>query len=99
MEMRRHMLREPIQNAGARAPAVVVRRHQSKKKLLYLAICDPDLEVTGATVRMGAFVRYLAQYYEVTLVNMAGSGHRVEPAIEERFRDRDNRLGVTRRVR
>jgi hypothetical protein len=99
MAARRHMFREPIQSAGAGAPAVVAGRHEPKKKLLYLAVCDPDLEGTGATVRMGAFVRYLAQYYDVTLVNMAGSGHRVEPAIEERFRDRDNRLGVTRRVR
>lgn len=70
-----------------------------KKKLLYLAVCDPDLEVTGATVRMGAFVKHLGRYYDVTLLNMAGSGHRVDPAIEERFRDRDNRLGVTRRLR
>jgi glycosyltransferase involved in cell wall biosynthesis len=72
---------------------------RQKKKLLYLAVCDPDLEVTGVTVRMGAFVRHLGRFYDVTLVNMAGSGHRVDPAIEERFRDRDNRLGVTRRVR
>jgi Glycosyl transferases group 1/Glycosyltransferase Family 4 len=72
---------------------------QRKKKLLYLALCDPDLEVTGATVRMGAFVSHLGQFYDITLVNMAGSGHRVEREIEERFRDRDNRLGVTRRVR
>jgi hypothetical protein len=70
-----------------------------KKKLLYLAVCDPDLEVTGATVRMGAFVRNLARYYDVTLVNMAGSGHRVDPTIEARFRDWENRLGVKRRVR
>ena len=72
---------------------------QGKKKLLYLAVCDPDLQVTGATVRMGAFVSHLCRYYDVTLVNMAGSGHRVDPEIEQRFRDRDNRLGVTRRVR
>ena len=70
-----------------------------KEKLLYLALSDPDLEVTGATVRMGAFVKYLSRYYDVTLINMAGSGHRVEPEIEERFRDRDNRLGVSHRVR
>jgi glycosyltransferase involved in cell wall biosynthesis len=70
-----------------------------KKKLLYLAMCDPDLEVTGATLRMGAFVSHLARYYEVALVNMAGSGHRVERDIEERFCDRDNRLGLTQRVR
>jgi glycosyltransferase involved in cell wall biosynthesis len=99
MATRRHMFREPIQSAGASASVVVAGRHEPKKTLLYLAVCDPDLEVTGATVRMGAFVRYLAQYYDVTLVNMAGSGHRVEPAIQKRFRDRDNRLGVTRRVR
>ena len=70
-----------------------------KKKLLYLALCDPDLQVTGATVRMGAFVSHLGRLYDLTLVNMAGSGHRVEREIEERFRDRDNRLGVTQRVR
>src|SRR5438046_8164574 len=72
---------------------------QPKKKLLYLAVCDPDLPVTGATVRMGAFVKHLGRYYDVCLVNMAGSGHRVDPQIEERFRDRENRLGVTGRIR
>jgi hypothetical protein len=70
-----------------------------RKKLLYLAVCDPDLEVTGATVRMGAFVRHLGRFYDVTLVNMAGSGYRVDPEVEERFRDRTNRLGVSQRVR
>ena len=70
-----------------------------RKKLLYLAVCDPDLEVTGATVRMGAFVRHLGRFYDVTLVHMAGSGYRVDPEVEERFRDRTNRLGVIRRVR
>src|ERR1041385_6998463 len=70
-----------------------------RKTLLYLAVCDPDLEVTGATVRMGAFVRHLGRFYDVTLVHMAGSGYRVDPEVEERFRDRTNRLGVTRRVR
>jgi hypothetical protein len=72
---------------------------QPKKRLLYLALCDPDLEVTGATVRMGAFVKYLARYYDLTLVNMDGSGHRVDPEIEQRFQDRDNRLGLCRRIR
>ena len=70
-----------------------------KKRLLYLAVCDPDLQVTGATVRMGAFVTHLRRFYDVTLVHMGGSGHRVEADIEERFRDRDNRLGVAQRVR
>jgi hypothetical protein len=69
-----------------------------RKKLLYLAVCDPDLEVTGATVRMGAFVRHLARYYDITLVNMTGSGYRVSPEIEAQCRDRDNRLSVTQRV-
>jgi len=50
-------------------------------------------------VRMGAFVKHLAAYYEVTLISMAGSGHHVDPLVAERFRDRDNRLGVTERVR
>jgi Glycosyl transferases group 1/Glycosyltransferase Family 4 len=69
-----------------------------RKKLLYLAVCDPDLEVTGATVRMGAFVRHLGRFYDITLVNMTGSGYRVNPEIEEQCRDRENRLGVTQRV-
>jgi polysaccharide biosynthesis protein PslH len=72
---------------------------ERKKRLLYLAVCDPDLQVTGATVRMRAFVTHLGRFYDVTLVNMAGSGHRVEPEIENRFYDRDNQLGVVRRVR
>jgi glycosyltransferase involved in cell wall biosynthesis len=84
--------------AGIETPRYV-RLDQSKKKLLYLAVCDPDLQVTGATVRMAAFVSHLARYYNVTLVNMAGSGYRVEHEIEERSRDRDNRLGVNHRVR
>jgi glycosyltransferase involved in cell wall biosynthesis len=75
------------------------RLKSHKKKLLYLTVCDPDLPVTGATVRMGAFVTHLAQFYDVYLVNMAGSGHRVDPKIEERFHDRDNRSGVIRRAR
>jgi glycosyltransferase involved in cell wall biosynthesis len=73
--------------------------NKPKKKLLYLAVCDPDLQVTGATVRMGAFVKHLARYYDVTLVNMAGSGHRVDPEIVARFHDSNNRLGVSQRVR
>jgi glycosyltransferase involved in cell wall biosynthesis len=71
---------------------------ERKKKLLYLAVCDPDLQVTGATVRMAAFVSHLARFYDVTLVNMAGSGYRVDREIEERSRDQENRLGVTCRV-
>jgi len=70
-----------------------------RKKMLYLAVCDPDLQVTGATVRMGAFVSHLSRYYDITLVNMAGSGHPVAPEIENRFHDRNNQLGVVRRVR
>jgi len=92
-------LEESTENNGARTQIFAASRSGPKKTLLYLAVCDPDLEVTGATVRMGAFVSHLARYYDVTLVNMAGSGHRVAPAIEERYRDRDNRLGVMWRVR
>ena len=50
-----------------------------KKKILYLALCDPDLSVTGVTVRMGAFVKHLSEYYDITLVNMTGSGHEAAP--------------------
>jgi len=72
---------------------------EPKKRLLYLAVCDPDLEVTGATVRMGAFVKHLAGFYDVSLVHMTGSGYRVDPEVESRFRDHDNRLGVALRER
>lgn len=71
----------------------------AKKKLLYLAVCDPDLSVTGATVRMGFFIQYLSHFYDITLVHMAGSGHAVDPDIEEQCRDLDNRLGVVQRIR
>jgi hypothetical protein len=92
-------VRETVPDAIENGPPAEASEPVRKKKLLYLAVCDPDLEVTGATVRMGAFVSHLSRYYDVALVNMAGSGHRVAPAIEERYRDRDNRLGVTRRER
>jgi hypothetical protein len=69
------------------------------KKLLYLAVCNPDLSVTGATVRMGFFIQYLSHFYDITLVHMGGSGHAVDPDIEEQCCDRDNRLGVSQRIR
>jgi hypothetical protein len=71
----------------------------ARKKLLYLAVCDPDLPVTGVTLRMGFFVKYLSRVYDVTLVHMAGGGHAVDPDVEERFRDRENHLGVSQRIR
>jgi polysaccharide biosynthesis protein PslH len=83
----------------ARVSAQDFEPAKPKKKLLYVAVCDPDLQVTGATVRMGAFVKHLGEFYDVTLVNMNGSGYRVAPEIEERCHDRENRLGVTQRVR
>jgi hypothetical protein len=83
----------------ARMSAHDVEPANIKKKLLYIAVCDPDLQVTGATVRMGAFVKHLGEFYDVTLVNMNGSGYRVAPEIEERSRGRENRLGVSRRFR
>lgn len=51
----------------------------SKKKVLYLALCDPDLSVTGVTVRMGGFIKNLARFYDITLVHMNGSGHDAPP--------------------
>jgi hypothetical protein len=71
----------------------------ARKKLLYLAVCDPDLPVTGVTLRMGFFVQHLSRFYDITLVHMAGGGHAVDPEVEERFRDRDNHLGVSQRIR
>jgi len=74
-------------------------RFAPRRRLLYLSMQDPDLENNGSTVRMGAFVKHLARHYDVSLVHMAGAGHRVDPQIEARFRDRDNRLGLADRVR
>jgi hypothetical protein len=70
-----------------------------RKKLLFLSMNDPDLEANGSTVRAGAFVRYLAQHYDVSLVHLGGAGHEVDPEIEQRFRDDENRLGVRERIR
>jgi glycosyltransferase involved in cell wall biosynthesis len=50
-------------------------------------------------VRAGAFVRYFARHYDVSLVHFAGAGHEVAPEIEERFRDHDNRIGLRDRIR
>ena len=69
-----------------------------RKKLLYLAMCDPDLPVNGVTVRMGAFVKYLGRYYDITLVNMEGAGHEVDPAIQTRYAKQCHGSGVVHRV-
>lgn len=69
-----------------------------RKKLLYLAMCDPDLPVNGVTVRMGAFVKYLGRYYDITLVNMEGAGHQVDPAIKARYEKQGHGSGVIRRL-
>jgi len=71
----------------------------SRKKLLFLSMNDPDLEANGTTVRSGAFVKYLAQHYDVSLVHVGGAGHEVDPEIEERFRDHENRTGLRERIR
>ena len=70
-----------------------------RKKLLFLSMNDPDLESNGSTVRAGAFVKYLAQRYDVSLVHMGGAGHEVAPEIENRFRDHENRIGLRERTR
>src|SRR5438093_12707908 len=88
-----------LSDGAARARTFLPNPGRPKKKMLYLAVCDPDLEVTGATVRMGAFVKHLAGFYDVSLVHMTGSGYRVDPEVESRFRDHDNRLGVALRAR
>ena len=62
-------------------------------------MCDPNLPVTGATVRMGAFIKYLARCYDIDLVNMMGSGHRVAPDIEQRYHSSQPALPVSRRVK
>jgi glycosyltransferase involved in cell wall biosynthesis len=93
-----HTAVREFSRAKARVPAQSVEPAHTKPKLLYLAVCDPDLQVTGATVRMGAFVKHLSRFYDITLVNMTGSGYSVDPDVEERSRDRENRLGVTERV-
>src|ERR1043166_2117807 len=55
-----------VRNAEAGMSGLTSGVDRPRKKLLYLAVCDPDLEVTGATVRMGAFVKHLGRFYDVT---------------------------------
>lgn len=69
-----------------------------RKKLLYFAMCEPDLPVNGVTVRMGAFVKYLGRYYDITLVNMEGAGHHVDPSIKARYENQCHGSGVVHRV-
>lgn len=69
-----------------------------RKKLLYLAMCDPDLLINGVTVRMGSFVKYLGYYYDITLVNMAGAGHHVDPSIQGRYANQCHGTGVINRI-
>jgi hypothetical protein len=70
----------------------------ARKKLLYLAVCDPDLPVTGVTLRMGYFVKHLAHFYDITLVHMEGGGHAVAPEVADRFRNY-HQLDVCQRIR
>ena len=74
------------------------QQRTERKKLLYLAMCDPDLPVNGVTVRMGAFVKYLGRYYDITLVNMEGAGHDVDPAIQANYAKQCHGSGVVHRV-
>lgn len=74
------------------------QQRTQRKKLLYLAMCDPDLPVNGVTVRMGAFVKYLGRYYDITLVNMEGAGHHVDPAIQARYEKQCHSSGLVHRV-
>ena len=74
------------------------QQNSPRKKLLYLAMCDPDLPVNGVTVRMGAFVKYLGRYYDIILVNMEGAGHDVDPAIQARYEKQCYGSGVVHRV-
>ena len=97
--LRRSLCITKPQVSREKVPARTVLVSPQKKKLLYLAVCDPDLEVTGATVRMGAFVKHLAAHYDITLLHMAGSGHSVDPDIEQRFQDHENTLGLSERIR
>jgi glycosyltransferase involved in cell wall biosynthesis len=50
----------------------------ARKRILYLSVVDPTLFVTGATVRMNAFVRFLAKSYDIDIVCLAGSGHKAD---------------------
>jgi glycosyltransferase involved in cell wall biosynthesis len=53
---------------------------KARKRILYLSAVDPTLVVTGATVRMNAFVRFLARRYDIDIVCLAGSGHKPDYA-------------------
>lgn len=51
-------------------------------KILFIAVYDPALEITGATYRGGHIVRYLAARHELHLLRMSGSGHAVSSEVE-----------------
>lgn len=51
-------------------------------RILFIAMYDPALEITGATYRGGHLVRYLAARHELHLLRMSGSGHAVSREIE-----------------
>lgn len=72
--------------------------NQARKKLLYLAMCDPDLPVNGVTVRMGAFVKHLGDYYDISIVNLAGAGHEVNSSIQARYEHKSHGSGVVQRI-
>lgn len=50
----------------------------ARKRILYLSVVDPTLFVTGSTVRMNAFVRFLAESHDIDIVCLAGSGHKAD---------------------
>src|ERR1041384_6588064 len=65
-----------VRNAEAGVSGLTSGVDRPRKKLLYLAVCDPDLEVTGATVRMGAFVKHRSEEHTSELQSLAGAGYR-----------------------
>lgn len=64
-------------------------KHRNEMKdrisILYLSVYDPHVPYTGTGARGVQFVNYLAQYYDIDLIYMEGSGHPGDPELERKF--------------
>ncbi len=60
----------------------------SRKSLLYLAVYDPHVPLTGTGARGAEFVNNLAERFDLDLVYMDGSGHPPIPELSKTYASR-----------
>jgi glycosyltransferase involved in cell wall biosynthesis len=59
-----------------------------RRSLLYIAVTDPHVPLSGTGTRCGEFVNHLAAQFDLDLVHMEGSGQRPFPEHSWMFADR-----------